>query len=76
MNCLVCKGGTMHESFEPYFAKLETGYLIVENVPCWKCNQCGEILFAASVLEKVEDLIAAYKKVASKIFIVDYRQAA
>ena len=76
MNCLVCKGGTMTESFEPYFAKLETGYLIVENVPCWKCNQCGEILFAASVLEKVEDLIASYEKIASKIFIVDYQQAA
>ena len=76
MNCLVCKGGTMNESFEPYFAKLEAGYLIVENVPCWKCNQCGEILFAASVLEKIEELIASYEKVASKIFIVDYRQAA
>lgn len=56
MNCLVCKGGTMSKSFEPYFVKLQGGYVIIENVPCWKCNQCGEILFAASVLEKIEDL--------------------
>lgn len=76
MNCLVCKGGTMSKSFEPYFVKLQGGYVIIENVPCWKCNQCGEILFSASVLEKIEDLIERYKKVASKISIIDYRQAA
>ena len=76
MNCLICKGGTMIESYEAYFAKLETGYLIVENVPCFKCKQCGEILFSVSVLRRIENLIEVYKKVRSKIFIVDYRQAA
>ena len=76
MNCLICKSGELFESFEPYFAKLETGYLIIENVPCLKCDQCGEILFSMSVLEKIEDLIAIYKKVESKIFIVDYSKAA
>ena len=76
MNCLICKSGELFESFEPYFAKLETGYLIIENVPCLKCDQCGEVLFSASVLEKIEDLIAIYKKVESKIFIVDYSKAA
>ena len=76
MNCLICKSGELFESYEPYFAKLETGYLIIENVPCLKCDQCGEILFSMSVLEKIEDLIAIYKKVESKIFIVDYSKAA
>lgn len=76
MNCLVCKSGTMSESHEAYFAKLQSGYVIIENVPCWKCNQCGEILFAASVIERIEDLLDTCKKVASKVFIVDYKQAA
>lgn len=76
MNCLVCKGGTMVESSEPYFAKLKNGYLIIENVPCFKCEQCGEILFSAAVIERIEDLIASCEKITSKIFIVDYRQAA
>lgn len=76
MNCLICKSGELFESYEPYFAKLETGYLIIENVPCLKCNQCGEVLFSASVLAKIEDLIAAYKKVAPKISIIDYNKAA
>ena len=76
MNCLVCKGGKMSESFEPYFAKLKSGYLIIENVPCWKCAQCGEVLFSMNVIENIEKLLAVYKKVESKIFIVDYQKAA
>ena len=76
MNCLVCRGGIMVESFEAYFAKLGDAYLIVENVPCFKCEQCGEVLFSMAAVEKIEKLIAAYEKVQSKIFIVDYRQAA
>ena len=76
MNCLVCKGGEMVASFETYFVKLDTGYLIIENVPCFKCDQCGESVFSMSVVKKIEDLTNIYKKVQSKIFIVDYKQAA
>ena len=76
MKCLVCRGGIMVESFETYFAKLGDGYLIIENVPCFKCGQCGEAVFSMSVIEKLGNLIAIYEKVQSKIFIVDYRQAA
>lgn len=76
MNCLVCKSGTMIDSVETYFAKLNDGYVIIENVPCKKCEQCGEIVFSVSTIEKIEDLLETYKKIYSKIFIVDYRKAA
>ena len=76
MNCLVCKSGVMIDSTETYFAKLNGGYIIIENVPCKKCEQCGEILFSVSTIEKIEDLIETHEKINSKIFIVDYRQAA
>ena len=76
MNCLVCKGGTMIESLEPYFAKLRSGYLIIENVPCFKCSQCGEVLFSMSVIEKIEELIATYEKIADKVSVIDYNKAA
>lgn len=76
MNCLVCKSGTMHESKGTYFANLAHGYVIIENVPCWKCDQCGEIVYSASVIEKIDAVIENLQKVASKIFIVDYATAA
>ena len=52
------------------------GYVIIENVPCWKCDQCGEIVYSASVIEKIDALIENLQKVTSKIFIVDYATAA
>ena len=76
MNCLVCKSGTMQPETDSYFAKVNGGYVIIENVPCYKCEQCGEIVYAASVMEKIDDLLEHLEKVASKIFIVDYAEAA
>ena len=76
MNCLVCKSGTMTDSAETYFARLNGGYVIIENVPCKKCGQCGEIVFSASTIERIEELLEVYSKISSKIFIVDYRLAA
>ena len=76
MNCLVCKSGTKHEAKETYFANLKNWYLIIENVPCWKCDQCGEVVFSASVLEKIDVLIERLQKVSSKIFLLDYDTAA
>lgn len=76
MICLVCRGGQTIESFETYLAKLKRGYLIIENVLCWKCKQCGEVVFSMSVIERLDDLIAAYEKISDKVSVIDYKQAA
>ncbi len=76
MNCLLCKSGTMQPSTDSYFAKVKGGYVIIENVPCYKCEQCGEVVYSASVMERIEEMLESLEKVASKIFIVDYADAA
>lgn len=76
MNCLICKTGTMQPSTESYFAKIKGGYVIIENVPCFKCEQCGEIVYSASVIEKIDEMLERFEKIASKISIVDYTNAA
>lgn len=53
MNCLLCKSGVMQLAADSYFAKLKNGYVIIENVPCYKCEQCGEVLYSAAVMEKL-----------------------
>ncbi|MBC5779669.1 YgiT-type zinc finger protein [Blautia difficilis] len=42
MRCLTCKNGSMKPSSTAYFAQLKNCYVIIENVPCMKCEQCGE----------------------------------
>lgn len=76
MRCLTCKNGTMAESTTVYFAQLESCYVIIENVPCMKCDQCGEIHFTMTVLERIDDILDKVEAVASKIFIMDYTSAA
>ena len=76
MRCLTCKNGTMEQSTTTYFAHLKNCYVIIENVPCMKCDQCGEEFFTASVLEKIQDSLDRLEQIASKIFIMDYASAA
>ncbi|MCD8148262.1 MAG: type II toxin-antitoxin system MqsA family antitoxin [Clostridiales bacterium] len=76
MRCLTCKNGSMDDAVTTYFAQLNNCYVIIENVPCRKCEQCGEEFFSASVLERIDDILERLEKIASKIFIMDYKTAA
>ena len=76
MRCMSCKYGEMKEATTTYFAQLNSCYIIIENVPCLKCAQCGEEFLKASVAEKIDDILDSIEKIASKIFILDYATAA
>ena len=76
MRCLSCKNDEMNESKTTYFAQLKNCYVIIENVPCMKCEQCGEEFFTMSVLEKIDVILEQLEKISSKIFIMDYVTAA
>lgn len=76
MNCLVCKAKSMVESKNTYFAQLENCYVIIENVPCRKCSQCGEGVYSASVMEKIDTILEKIQGIASKIFIMNCDKAA
>lgn len=76
MKCLSCKTEGMIESTTTYFAQLNNCYVIIEHVPCKKCEQCGEDFFTATVMEKIDDILDRVAKIASKICIMDYQTAA
>ncbi len=76
MKCMSCKYGEMKNETTTYFSKLNNCYVIIENVPCLKCIQCGEEFLIASVSEKIDNILDSIEKIASKIFILDYDKAA
>ena len=76
MRCMSCKSGEMVESKTSYFAQLKDCYVIIENVPCMKCGQCGDVVFRSSVVEKIDDILDNLEKIVSKISIVDYTKVA
>lgn len=52
MKCMSCKYGEMKETTTTYFTQSNNCYIIIENVPCLKCDQCGEEFFTVLVAEK------------------------
>lgn len=76
MKCLSCKNETMIDSTTTYFANLPNCYLIIENVPCKKCTQCGDEVFSMSVMERIEQIIESVKKIAGKVCVLEYQSAA
>lgn len=76
MKCMSCKFGEMQEATTTYFTQVNNCYVIIENVPCLKCIQCGEEFLIASVSEKIDDILDSIEKIASKIFILNYATAA
>ena len=76
MNCLACKNDTMIDSTATYFAHLPNCYVIIENVPCKKCTQCGEEVFSLAVMERIDEILESVAHLASKVCIMEYKAAA
>jgi len=76
MRCLLCKDGEMEKTAENYFAKTKYGYIIIENTPCFKCDDCGEVVYSLSTLENTNKIVKRFDKLQSKIYIVDYKMVA
>ena len=76
MKCLACKNEMMIDTTTTYFVNLQDYYVIVENVPCKKCTQCGEEVFSLSVMERIDEIVAGITKKDSKVCIMEYKSVA
>lgn len=54
--CNVCHGHVKHTT-TTYTQEYEGRLIIVENVPAWVCEQCGETYFDPEVVERIQNLI-------------------
>lgn len=76
MKCLSCKSGSMEVSTTTYTTVLKNCILIIKNVPCMKCTQCGDVLYNTEILEKIDEIIVMAEKMASEVSIIDYSKVA
>ncbi len=74
--CKYCKGGDLIESTTTHVVDFKTHLIIVRNVPCMECDQCGEKYFTDAVAERLEKIVNEAKKFMQEVSIIDYRQAA
>ncbi|MCD7766410.1 MAG: type II toxin-antitoxin system MqsA family antitoxin [Lachnospiraceae bacterium] len=75
MNCFYCKGDVENDT-TTYMTDYQGSYIIIKNVPCQKCTQCGEEYISGDVLLKIETIIKNVKNLLTEIAVIDYTQAA
>lgn len=71
--CFFCKGD-LKESRTTYTANINDCIIIVKNVPCLECQQCGEKYFNDDVMIQLENIINQVKNTLIEITIVDYNK--
>lgn len=54
--CHVCGGQSIHTN-TTYTQWIDGRLIVVENVPAWVCEQCGETVFDPDVVERLQALI-------------------
>lgn len=50
-------GGILTEGKSSYSVSGQHFYLVIEDIPAYKCNRCGKILFEDDVVDKIKALL-------------------
>lgn len=69
--CFYCKG-IMEEGITNYMVDLNGRFVIIRNVPCHKCKQCGEVSYSGEVIAQIEKIIAKLKDALTEVAVVEY----
>lgn len=71
MNCFYCKG-ELENSTTTHVVTLENCIIIVKNVPCTRCTQCGETFFDDDVADKLETIVKELRAAVTEIAVVNF----
>ena len=55
---------------------LPISIIVIKNVPCEECEQCGEKFYTDDVAEKLEKMVNAAKQMMQEIAVLDYSKVA
>jgi YgiT-type zinc finger domain-containing protein len=56
MKCLYCNG-TLKQGRTSYTVNRKGYHLIIDDVPAWMCQQCGEALFDEETVEAIQAVL-------------------
>ncbi len=74
--CFSCKSETMEQSTSTYIAQAANSVVIIKNVPCMKCRQCGDVIYNTKILKRIEEMVGKIESISSEVAIVDYQKSA
>ena len=71
MNCFYCKG-TIKDSVTTHVVKLKKCIIIIKNVPCTECVQCGETFYDNDMALQIDKIVKELKTAITEVVIIDY----
>lgn len=66
MKCLHCDG-TLKQTKISYTANRKGYHLIIDDVPAWVCQQCGEPMFDEATVDAIQEILAELDKRLEKL---------
>ena len=69
---MYCKCKTIKNSVTTHVVNYKGCIIIVKNVPCEECEQCGATYYTNDVVEKLEQIVNSAKQLKQEVAIYDY----
>ena len=71
MTCMECSG-TYIETTRTHVVDFKTFIIIIRNVPCLECTQCGDSVYTDEVVNTLDRIVDSLKSFMGEIAVVDY----
>ena len=71
MKCLRCKGD-MQSGYTTHTVDLGRCCIVIRRVPCYKCEECGEVVFSGTVMSTLEKLIDTMQSALTEVAVINY----
>ena len=55
--CMFCKCDTVKQSTTTHVVNYKNSIIVIKNVPCEECEQCGEKYYTDEVAEQLEKMV-------------------
>lgn len=73
--CFYCKGD-MKQSTTTHVVNYKDCIIVIKNVPCEECDQCGEVEYSDEVMKRLDNIVNSVKELMQDISVVDYTKIA
>jgi len=74
--CMFCKFDTVKPSITTHVVNDKGCIIVIKNVPCEECEQCGEKYYTDEVAEQLEKMVESVKKLMQEVAVMDYSKVA
>ena len=74
--CMFCKCNTLKASTTTHVVNYKDCVIVIKNVPCEECEQCGEKYYTDEVAEQLENMVEKAKQLMQEISVMDYNRVA